>query len=169
MVGGGGRIHRPRRHQMMRTASTRRTTVQDLDLEMGRPSAISTVSPSLYWLASSCALYLAVRFTNLPSTGCFTRVWTLTTTVLAILLLTTLPTIVRCCLGVCSWVSVGMLLSCVLSHDGAVACHVAAHLAQLAGVGMLLGGALHAQVDLWLPQALEVGLQPGGALRAQFT
>src|SRR5690606_28359272 len=95
MVGGGGRIHRPRRHQMMRTASTRRTTVQDLDLEMGRPSAISTVSPSLYWLASSCALYLAVRFTSLPSTGCFTRVWTLTTTVLSILLLTTLPTSVR--------------------------------------------------------------------------
>ncbi|CFP69088.1 Uncharacterised protein [Bordetella pertussis] len=66
-----------------------------MEREMGRPSAISTVSPSLYWFDSSCALYLAERMMILPKMGCLTRRSTRTTTVLSILLLTTLPTSVR--------------------------------------------------------------------------
>src|SRR5699024_7290886 len=57
--------HRYNSDQITRAAVTRRTTVQDLLRLIGRPSAISTVSPSLYWLVSSCALYLPERMVHL--------------------------------------------------------------------------------------------------------
>src|SRR5690606_15817024 len=133
---------------MTRAASSKRTTVHDLSREIGRPSAISTVSPSLYWLVSSCALYLLERTMILPKMGCLTRRSTRTTTVLSILLLSTWPIRVRWRLA--GWIfSVSLiLLSCVLSHDGTDARDVAANLAELTGIGKLLGGTLHAQVEL---------------------
>src|SRR5690606_13168482 len=106
---------------------------------------------------SSWALYLADRTTILPNTGCLTRRSTLTTTVLSILLLTTRPTSVRWRLTGAVWVSL-ISLSCVLSLDGVDAGDVATHLAQLAGVGKLLGGALHTQVEMRLQQAFKLGL-----------
>src|SRR5690606_42145384 len=129
--------------QMTRAASSRRTTVQDLSREIGRPSAISTRSPSLYWLVSSCALYRLERTMILPRTGCLTRRSTFTTTVLSILLLTTRPIRVRWRLaGAVVWVSL-ILLSCLLSHDGTDDRYVTAFFAKLDGVGMLLSIPMH--------------------------
>src|SRR5690606_27860792 len=134
----------------------KRTTVHDLSREIGRPSAISTVSPSLYWLVSSCALYLLERTMILPKMGCLTRRSMRTTTVLSILLLTTWPMRVR-------WRFAGwvfrvtlILLSSGLSQDGTYTRDIAADLTNLTGIGKLLSGTLHTQVKLCLQQALEL-------------
>ena len=68
---------------------------QDLVLEIGRLSAISTTSPSLYSPFSSWAWYLLDAPTILPYSSCGTSS-TSTVMVLARLSLTTLPTRVRC-------------------------------------------------------------------------
>src|SRR5690606_32776132 len=104
----------------------------------------------------------------LPSTGCWTRRSTFTTTVLSILLLTTRPIRVRWRLaGAVVWVSL-ILLSCLLSHDGTDARDVTAHFAKLAGVGKLLSGTLHTQVELCLQQAFELFGELAGVFGTEF-
>src|SRR5690606_1735743 len=104
----------------------------------------------------------------LPSTGCLTRRSTFTTTVLSILLLTTRPISVRWRLaGAVVWVSL-ILLSCLLSHDGTNTRDVAAHFANLAGVGKLLSGTLHTQVELCLQQAFELFGELAGVFGTEF-
>src|SRR5690606_20939995 len=93
---------------------------------------------------------------------------TFTTTVLSILLLTTRPMRVRWRFaGAVVWVSL-ILLSCLLGHDGTDARDVAAHFTELAGVGKLLGGTLHAQVELCLEQAFELLGKLGGVFGTEF-
>src|SRR5690606_35540336 len=93
---------------------------------------------------------------------------TFTTTVLSILLLTTRPMRVRWRFaGAVVWVSL-ILLSCLLGHDGTDARDVAAHFTELAGVGKLLGGTLHAQVELCPQQALELLGKLGGVFGTEF-
>src|ERR1043165_8542797 len=75
--------------------STRRVTRQDLVREIGRHSAISTRSPSLNSLVSTCAWYFFERVMILPIRASRTRRSTLTTTVFCILSLTTRPTSLR--------------------------------------------------------------------------
>src|SRR5690554_2005561 len=69
--------------------------------------------------------------------------------------------------GAVVWVSL-MLLSCLLSHDGTDARDIATHFAKLTGVGKLLGGTLHAQVELCLQQALELLGELGGIFGTEF-
>src|SRR5690606_36649491 len=61
-----------------------------------------------------------------------------------------------------------MLLSCVLSHDRTDARDIATDLADLAGVGKLLSGTLHAQVVSCLQQALELLDKDGSILGMTF-
>src|SRR6185503_2310489 len=75
--------------------STRRVTFQDLVLESGRHSAISTRSPSLNSLVSVWAWYFFERVMILPIIGSLTRRSTRTVTVFCILSLTTRPTSLR--------------------------------------------------------------------------
>src|SRR5207237_10821595 len=56
----------------------------------------------------------------------------------------------------------------LLVHHGAHARDVAAHLLELAGVGELLGGELHAQAELGAQQRFELLLQLRGLLAAQL-
>src|SRR5206468_1756673 len=70
------------------TLSTRHALV----LDSLRVATISTRSPSLHSLASSCAWYFADFVTILPYSACLTRRSTSTVTVLSILSLTTRPT-----------------------------------------------------------------------------
>src|SRR5581483_1657498 len=75
-----------------RARSTISTTRHRLSFDKGRVSAIRTVSPVLAVFSSSCAFTRFVRVTILPYTGCGTRRSIATTTVFAILSLTTRPT-----------------------------------------------------------------------------
>src|SRR6185503_15777116 len=59
--------------QITRAFCTSRVTTQLLVLEIGRDSAISTVSPILYSPFSSCAWYLRERPTILPYSSSVTR------------------------------------------------------------------------------------------------
>src|SRR5208283_6242761 len=68
-----------------------RLTRQRLFLESGRDSIICTRSPSLHSPRSSCAMKRVLRRTRLPYKACSTMRSTLTTTVLAILADTTVP------------------------------------------------------------------------------
>ena len=74
---------------------TRRVTTQDLVLEIGRLSAISTTSPILYSPFSSCAWYLLDLATILPYSSCLVRRSISTVIVFERLSLTTLPIRVR--------------------------------------------------------------------------
>src|SRR5690606_13494771 len=67
------------------------TSLHLLLLLKGLVSCISTVSPSLHSLFSSCAVYFFVFKTNLPYIGCFILIVSLTTIVFSILLLETTP------------------------------------------------------------------------------
>src|SRR5690606_545925 len=67
------------------------TSLHLLLLLKGLVSCISTVSPSLHSLFSSCAVYFFVFNTNLPYIGCFILIVSLTTIVFSILLLETTP------------------------------------------------------------------------------
>src|SRR5690625_6572728 len=84
---------------------------------MGRPSAISTISPSLYGFSSSCAWYLRERIIILPYKGCFTRRSTWTKTVLSILLLTTRPRRARCRFSFTGVVCVSVILISYLRSE----------------------------------------------------
>src|SRR5262245_39989006 len=93
--GGNGPTLRWARVQTMRAFCTRRVTTQFLVLEIGRDSAISTVSPILYSPFSSCAWYLRDLPTIFPYRSCVTRRSTSTVTVLERLSETTRPTSLR--------------------------------------------------------------------------
>src|SRR5690606_28770984 len=93
---------------------------------------------------------------------------TFTTTVLSILLLTTRPMRVRWRLaGTAVWVSL-ILLSFLLIHHGTDARDIVSHFAKLTGIGKLLSGTLHTQVELCLQQSLELFAELGGIFGTEF-
>src|SRR5690625_4530527 len=64
---------------------------------------------------------------------------------------------------------ISYLLSLFISHYGTDACNITAYLFALAGVGKLLSGTLHTQIELCLEQALELFLELFLGFITQFT
>ncbi len=137
---------------MTRAASTSRETTQDLVRDSERDSWISTLSPSLYWLASSCAWYFFERTTYLAVQRVLDAVFDQDRNGLVHLVAhdTCLPESGEATLQSLPLRSFRVRL---LVQHGLHAGDVAAHLLQLAGVLQLLGGLLHAQAELRLQQA----------------
>src|SRR5260364_36013 len=130
--------------QTTRIVSIKRDTTQDFVFENGRVSLISTRSPSLYALASSCAWYFFARTTYFPYRGCFTRRFTSTATVLFLLLLTTSPTKVRLIDGGISFILLS-IADCLLGQYRLHPCNRTARFFQLTGICQLLSRQLHTQ------------------------
>src|SRR5687768_4595649 len=143
------------------------TTRQFLVLDSGRHSVTRTRSPSLQALASSWACSLVERRRYLPYSACLTWRSTSTVTVLSILLLTTRPSTVLTAGVVLAF----SLICSALLLGGQQHVHardLAAHTADVVGLGQLPRRLLHAERELLLAQIEQVGLEVGGRLLAQF-
>src|SRR5690606_18616488 len=75
----------------------------------------------------------------------------------------------------CAWPGFGLvqlrcslLTPCLLAQHSTYARNVATHFAQLAGVGQLLSGGLHAQAELCPQQTFELFIKLGSVLVAKF-